>query len=127
MKSIVACYSLSGDLVKIYPSALEASRSRKLHSRTIDKAIRNNLIVKGLIWRRFDKENVPSKIEVNSEIKTIKDNRIICYDLNGNYVKTYKSIRDASISLGKSEQVIRDCLKGKYKTAYGYKWRYKSR
>lgn len=47
------------------------------------------------------------------------------YDKNGNFIKTYLSIKEASIEVkGLSTNIVK-CLKGKIPTAYGYKWKYK--
>lgn len=200
--TVVACYTLSGELVKTYPSAVIASRSRNLFKRTIDRCIRGDIkVVKNLQWKRYPANEVPIRIDpvVNekkiltikpvarlnesNEIdkiypsinKAAKDNNIdthslrdllnkkypylgktkfryltdneiskynlkkgreinnktkpvIQYDLNGNYIKTYPSIREATISLGKNvnNRGISQCLTGKYQTAFGYIWKYKT-
>ena len=54
------------------------------------------------------------------------------YDLQGNYIQTFPSVKNAAISLGKLKNYadrgcishISDVCKGKRKTAYGYIWRY---
>lgn len=53
------------------------------------------------------------------------------FDINNNYIKTFKSIKEAakelrpdSSSLGGVTSHISDVCKGKRKTAYGYIWRY---
>ena len=53
------------------------------------------------------------------------------FDINNNYIKTFKSIKEAakelrpdSVSLGGVTSHISDVCKGKRKTAYGYIWRY---
>lgn len=55
------------------------------------------------------------------------------YDLQGNYIQTFPSLRSAVESLGKLENYksgggcithIGDVCKGKRKTAYGYIWKY---
>lgn len=197
--TIIACYSLDGKLVKTYKSAAQASRSRHVHPRTIDKCTRGDVLtVKGYIWKRVDSSNIPETIpplekkveaprfkpvaKLDDEGKIIKtypsinqackDNKIdphslrdliggkykydgkaryrylsdieikeygyqkgdvftitpkavIQYDLDGNYLHSYPSIREASKSINKSVQGIQQCLSGKYQTAYGYKWKYK--
>jgi hypothetical protein len=46
------------------------------------------------------------------------------YTLNGKYVKTYKSLRQIERELGYFRANITPCLKGIFKQAYGFKWRY---
>lgn len=45
--------------------------------------------------------------------------------LNGDFIKSFPSISDASKSVNKTHQNIVACCKGRQKTAYGFKWRYK--
>lgn len=47
------------------------------------------------------------------------------YDLDGNFIKTYPSVKAAREALGVG-RAIEDCCRGKNKTAYGYKWKYKN-
>jgi len=49
------------------------------------------------------------------------------YDLNGNLKAIYSSIREANIAMGKDKDIgsIGKCCKGKLKTAYKFKWKYK--
>lgn len=47
------------------------------------------------------------------------------YDLKGNYIKTFASISKASEKVnGKTANIIK-CAKGRTRSAYGYKWKYK--
>lgn len=46
------------------------------------------------------------------------------YDLNGKYIKTYNSIKSASAEVSGEPTNIIKALKGKIKSAYGYKWEY---
>jgi hypothetical protein len=50
--------------------------------------------------------------------------RIMQFDLNNNYIKSFNSIKEASVEVyGLSTNIVK-CLKGSIKTAYGYKWKY---
>ena len=49
---------------------------------------------------------------------------IIQYDKKGNFIKKWESIREAGRKLGIFYQSINACLKGKVKTAGGFKWYY---
>lgn len=46
------------------------------------------------------------------------------YDKQGNYIKTFPSIKAASAEVGGESTNIVKCAKGEIKTAYGYKWEY---
>lgn len=52
---------------------------------------------------------------------------VVMYDKQGNKLKEFDCIKDAERYLGKSHANtnISKCCKGKQKTAYGYKWKYK--
>lgn len=47
------------------------------------------------------------------------------YDLLGNFIKSHKSVKEASNNDDKRRRGITNCLIGKNKTAYGYYWDYK--
>jgi hypothetical protein len=48
-------------------------------------------------------------------------------DLDNNIIKEWNSVTEAFKSLNKTNGMgnIHLCCKGKYKTAHGYKWKYK--
>jgi hypothetical protein len=49
------------------------------------------------------------------------------YDLEGNFIKEWPSIRQAGLEIkGTNGETIRKCLKGLQKTAYGFIWKYTS-
>ena len=47
---------------------------------------------------------------------------ILQYDLDGNFIREWPSATDVGTQIRKS---ICECLKGRHKTAYDYKWKYK--
>lgn len=49
---------------------------------------------------------------------------VIQYDLNMNYIKKWRSIRQASKELGICESNISMCCRGQYRKAGGYIWKY---
>lgn len=49
---------------------------------------------------------------------------VLQYDLDGNFIKKWDYIRQASNELNIDHSNISGCCNGKYKTAYGYVWRY---
>lgn len=57
--------------------------------------------------------------EKMSKIKCIKVNQ---YDLDGNYIKTWNSIKEAEKEVGSTH--ISQCTKGRFKQTKGYIWRY---
>lgn len=50
---------------------------------------------------------------------------ILQFNLDGEFIKEFSSIKEASEEIGVSKPAIVHCLKGKTKKAGGYKWKYK--
>lgn len=50
---------------------------------------------------------------------------IIQYDLNGNFIKEWKSMKSVQEEKGFRISHISECCLGKQKTSYGYIWKYK--
>ena len=65
----------------------------------------------GLNKKRFGKDNKRSR-------------KINQYDNNGNFIKSWDSIKQASIELKIHTQNIIACCQGKYNTSHGYIWKY---
>lgn len=55
---------------------------------------------------------------------TIRSKPCIQMDLEGNIIAEYPSVAEACRQLG-LKRAIEDCCRGKNKTAYGFKWKYK--
>lgn len=51
---------------------------------------------------------------------------VLQFDLNNNLVKEFPSAMQVERELGFANSNIIKCCKGKYKTAYNYKWKYKN-
>jgi len=72
------------------------------------------------------KENNPNKDGL------VNNKSVFMYDLNGNFIKTFKSVKEAGrycIEKGYTtaknpDNTIRDCCKLRIKTAYGFIWKY---
>lgn len=62
------------------------------------------------------------KISQNSSLKK----EIIQYSLDDKKLQTFQSANEAGRHIGKSGGTIADCASGKQKTAYGFKWKYKT-
>ena len=124
--TVIACYSLKGKLIRVYPTATSAARSRHLFKRTIDRATRGDLLTaKNLLWRRVDKDNVPLTIEpyVKEKHSNIKK-RVALVDDNGNIIKIYPSLLSAAKENKIDPHTIRDRLNGKYSSNNKTKFKY---
>lgn len=80
-------------------------------------------------WKRSLSEKIkgrkktPEFVERRREIMSIP---IVQIDLNGNYIETYDSARQAFICTGVDESAIRKCCKWQLHTAGGFFWTYKN-
>ena len=50
---------------------------------------------------------------------------ILQFSLDGEFIKEFSSVKEASEEISISKPAIMHCLKGKTKKAGGYKWKYK--
>jgi hypothetical protein len=72
------------------------------------------------------KKEINEKIS-KSKIGNIKTSKIVeQHDLNGNLIKIFLSISDASDKSNVSRSSIRRCCNGEYKTIKGYIWKFKN-
>ncbi len=124
--TVIACYKLNGKLVRVYPSARSAAKSRHLFPRTIDRATRGDLLTaKNLLWRRVDKDNVPLEIEpyIKKKHSNIKK-QVALVDDNGNTIKIYPSLLSAAKENKIDPHTLRDRLNGKYSSTNKTKFKY---
>jgi hypothetical protein len=64
----------------------------------------------------------------NQAKKKMGDNQklpVLQFDLDGNFIKEWDGIIDATKSVGKHSTNIMRCCRGKFKQAYGFIWKYK--
>ena len=124
--TVIACYSLKGKLIRVYPTATSAARSRHLFKRTIDRATRGDLLTaKNLLWRRVDKNNVPLTITpyVKQKHSNIKK-QVALLDENGNIIKIYPSLSAAAKENKIDPHTLRDRLNGKYSSNNKTRFKY---
>ncbi len=60
----------------------------------------------------------------NKSIDNINSKKVYQYDLNGNLIKEWDSLREAGRVLNKSFNSIGDCCRGRSRTSHGYQWSY---
>lgn len=84
----------------------------------------------GYRWA-FCEEDIPNLIEKKKrvawnkgkKIKSSKGKKVYQYDLKGNFIKEWNSIKEAEQEIGKG---IGNCARGLSKTSNGYKWKFKN-
>lgn len=126
--TVVACYSLDGELVKVYKTAKDAAISRHLFIRTIDRCVRGDIsTVKGLQWKRYKVDEVPSRIPpLKKETTTISIKPVAKIDDNEVIIEVYPSIRNAATKNNIGTYTLRDILNKKYAYDGKAKYRYLS-
>lgn len=116
----VCQYSLDGNYIKTFDSMVEAERELGFSRGGITNCCshrRNSL--GGYMWQ-FEGEE-PPKPYINPKEKSVCQ-----YDLDGNFIRTFKSITDASIFLGCNKTQISECCRLEDKSCFGYQWRFEN-
>jgi hypothetical protein len=117
----ISQYDVDGNFIQKWQSKSEAQRKLKITN--ISQACKNNVTQAGnFVWKYYENndENItykPSKINlIRKEVNQ--------YDLDGNFIKTYKTLYEAQRETNVTNQNIHKVCNGSRKTAGGYKWRY---
>lgn len=95
-----------------------------------DENPRNN-VVDNLEWCTHQYNNTYgtkiARMVAHTDYSVIADKNskpVAQYDLNGNYIRSWKSLQDCSSSLGYDNSAIAKCCNNKLLQVYGYQWRY---
>lgn len=118
-KKKISQYALDGEFIKTYSSFHEIERMlgysmSNIHSCCNGKKKR----VYGYIWR-YEEDKDTSYI-IGSASKAV-----LQYDLDGNFIRGYRSAMNAEKETGTLRSCISACCRGKFKTSNGFIWRYK--
>lgn len=82
----------------------------------------NNLKEKGLEqW-----ENYSEEYKLQNKLNQKGRRNILQYDMDNNLIREFISLREIERELGFFRANITPCLKGEFKQAYGYIWKYKN-
>lgn len=115
---------------KTYPSIRSASILERTDAHTIRDVLSGKCkLANGNRYRYLTDEEIEKYGYQKGSLISVKKTPIIQYSLDGKYIKTYSSISEACKALGKEKrnQEIRNCLNGKYRSAFNYIWRYKDK
>lgn len=125
-------YSLNGKFIKKYESISQAAIEHGIHRASIENCAKRNGTSSGYVWKY---EYIGDVIEINSEwlnkkFKKNKRNGSLCrpvlkFDLNGNFVAEFKSVKEAAESVGLKRNSLSLCLNGNSKISAKHKWIYK--
>lgn len=112
-------YDLNGKFIKNYTSITEASKETNIKEQNIGAVINGRYkSVGGYLWcKKGKKLNIPREEKLNKRT-------ILQYDLNGNFIKEWKTTTEAKNMTGANN--ITYCCQGKIRNSGGYVWRYKN-
>ena len=66
----------------------------------------------------------PEKEKAAALVREIFNKKVLQYDLDGNFIKTYSSISQMCLKMDFDSKCVRMCLKGKFKQHHGYTFRH---
>lgn len=123
----------TGEFIGIYNNSIEAESKTKVPRDEI-YAICNKRAksIKGYIFRYESAVYIPYQSLPHKDMENSKNTHMqpICqYDLEGNFIREYPSIKDAENYLGKEQgkTLIWHCANQKKPSALGYLWAYKGK
>lgn len=117
-------------LVKRYPSIKQAVRETGLKESNIACVCRDGKCstAGGFIWSHSDDPSVIAKKALRKVKNGVKYEKrpVLMFTMDGDFVREFSSIVDASKITGAPKDSISRCCKHeRYKSAGGYKWEYK--
>ena len=123
-------YDLTGKLIQTFPTATEAASFLGVTDVTASCKYRKGTIGNCIVRYESDFPGITQLPD--DEIYGRYDFRLLYkpvnqYDLNGHFIRTYPSIKEATKAVSSSKcgkSSICACLKGNQRTAFGYMWRY---
>jgi hypothetical protein len=123
-------FDLKGNFIKEYPTILEAEKHVNTSYSSISKsALGEYETAGGFQWRYKDdpifKKGVVKIAPVRKHLRP-SSKPILQFGLDGKFIKEYSSIKEAGRAMGKWDQLIGQCAKGRLRFAYGFQWKYKN-
>lgn len=128
----VSQYSLDMKLIKIYDSIYQAGITSGYNASEISSVCNHKKrTYKKYIWRFTDdytEEEYLKDCQVDyTKRPSVGAKRLFRYDLEGNLLCIYSSLRDAVEKTHFSRSSIQQCLYGKIKSSHGSIWKYDER
>lgn len=114
----VNVYDLQGNLLKKCESVIDAEKFTNIDNSNISAACKGRYKqIKGFVFKYADeKQDIP---------KIFKHRKAVnMYSFDGEYIKTFETIKQAQKETNICDTHITDCCKGKYKQSGGYIWKY---
>jgi group I intron endonuclease len=119
---IIYQFDLNGNFIKKWDSIVQAE---KIYGKGIKSNLSKRTITSGgYIWS-YQPDLIDSHPKIQDKWKS-KTKPVTQFDMDGNIVKEWERILDIETELGFHNTNITACCKGKQKTAYGFKWKYRN-
>lgn len=120
----IYCYTLKGNLYKIYKDFAEASEDTGIDVTIIKSAVYNHGWSGGGYQWFFeeDKDNVKDLSNLSQNYGKISP-LTIQYDISGNYIKTFTTIQEAEQATGVLSSGIARCINQEINHSGGFIWR----
>lgn len=116
-------YSLDGKLIATYPSAHQAGEVTGIPYASICHCCKGEIKTTGLfLWKYADSDKKITSLTVQDVIN--RGRAVNQYSLDGEFIKQYASLKEASLETGiNKSSICRVCKKNGH-TAGGFKWAY---
>lgn len=126
-KKAVLKIKTNGEIVEKFESLKDAYESNPDYKKASVAACCSNRLntYKGYFWiyeSDYSDEELQSRIDITNKSQKVK---VLQLDLDGNFIKEYESMGQASREVGVNSGSIHQCCNGVMKTAGNYKWEYK--
>jgi len=124
-------FTKKGKFIRKYNTTAEAALTVGISSETIRKCIRGKIkTAGGFQWRIVNSKTDSGKevldIEPVKYKPSSRERVVLQFDLNGNFIREYRSIAEAERKTNSKKATIRVCALGKCKTGGGFQWRFRN-
>lgn len=120
----VVQYSLSGELIRIFDSIIQAERELGIsHSHISSCCNDEKKTIGGFIWRYYGEELTQEHIEWCNTIIGRKK-CIAQYSLSGEFIRAFESMVEAELQTGINRNNISACCREERNKAGGFIWKY---
>ncbi|MBX2921133.1 MAG: hypothetical protein KF746_02990 [Chitinophagaceae bacterium] len=119
-------YDLTGKKIATFHSSKDAARSIGVQTEQVNAmAIRDDLLLKGHIWRYGDAPELPREeiLRIKRNVSREKVREVTQYDLKGKKKNFFHSMTEAARSTGVSLGAITSTVNGHKATGGGFIWR----
>jgi hypothetical protein len=124
----VTQYDLSGKKIAHYLSIKEAAEASGAHVNAINLVLRGKYkSAKGFYWKKgYGKDQIDlSSYKWGKESMALtRSKKVKQYDLEGKYLQTFISVKQAAQSIGVTTSTMSGVLNGRQQTCSGYKWQF---